>query len=77
MSVDKPIIISNHAYMRMEDRDISRAQVEKTIRIPDSTESAKRGRIRAKRKFGDEILHVFYKETPGAIIAVSEFWRKK
>lgn len=77
MSTEKIIFVSSHAHIRMLERQITRADAESTIRTPDLIEPAKRGRIRAKKRFGDNILHVFYKETPTAIIFVTGYWRKK
>ena len=62
---------------RMLERHITRAQADSAIRMPDSTEHAKRGRIRVNKKFGDDVLHIFYRETPTAIIFVTGYWKKK
>lgn len=73
----KPIIPSGHAFERMQERHFTRAQVEATIRTPDLTEPGKRGRIRAKKRFDDKVLHVFYKELESVMIFVTAYWRKR
>ena len=73
----KPIIVSPHAFERIQQRKITRADVEATVRTPDLKEAARRGRLRVSKKLGDQALHVFYRETPKAIIFVTAYWRKQ
>lgn len=72
----KPIIVSPHAFERVQERKITRAEVEATIRTPDLKEPGKRGKLRARKKFGSRLLDTLYKETDKSIILVTAYWRK-
>ena len=72
----KPIIVSPHAFERIHERKITRAEIEAAIRTPDLKESAKRGRLRVSKRFEHRMLDVFYKETNTSIIFVTAYWRK-
>jgi len=72
----KPIIVSPHAFERIHERKIARAEIEAAIRTPDLKEPAKRGRLRVSKKFAHRTLEVFYKETSTSIIFVTAYWRK-
>ena len=72
----KPIIVSPHAFERIHERKIVRAEIEVAIRTPDLKEPAKRGRLRVSKRFEHRMLDVFYKETNASIIFVTAYWRK-
>ena len=72
----KPIIVSPHAFERIHERKITRAEIEAAIRTPDLKEPAKRGKLRASKRFELRTLDVFYKETNASIIFVTAYWRK-
>ena len=73
----KPLLISPHAFQRFLRRQISRAEVERTVRTPDLIQPARRGRLRAIKELGERKLHVFYKETPGSVVIVTAYWRDR
>ena len=72
----KPIIVSPHAFERIHERKITRAEIEGAIRTPDLKEPTKRGKLKVSKKFEHRKLDVFYKETSTAIIFVTAYWRK-
>ena len=72
----KPIVVSPHAFERIHERKITRAEIEAAIRTPDLKEPAKRGRLRVCKRFELRTLGVFYKETSASIIFVTAYWRK-
>jgi hypothetical protein len=43
--------------------------------MPDLKAPAKRGRLKTSKQFGHQMLDVFYKETPKAIVFVTAYWR--
>ncbi len=73
----KRIVVSGHAFARMKERRIDTHQVEAAIKTPDLTHPARRGRLRAQKRFGHRVLHVFYKELPKVIVFVTAYWIKK
>ncbi len=72
----KPIIVSPHAFVRIHERHIVRAEVEAAVREPDLKRPAKRGKLEVLKRFGDRRLHVFYRETPKALIFITAYWSK-
>ncbi len=72
----KPIIVSPHAFERIQERKMTRAEIETAIRTPDLKEPAKRGRLRVSKRFEHRTLDVFYRETNAAIIFVTAYWRR-
>ena len=72
----KPIIVSPHAFERIHERKITRVEIETAIRTPDLKEPAKRGKLRASKRFERRTLDVFYKETNASTIFVTAYWRK-
>ncbi len=72
----KPIIVSPHAFERIQERKITRIEIETAVRMHDLKEPAKRGRLRVSKRFEHHTLDVFYKETNTALIFVTAYWRK-
>ena len=72
----KPIIVSPHAFERIQERGIVRHQVEAAIHTPDLKEAAKRGRLKVVKRFDNKVLHVFYRETQKSFVFVTAYWSK-
>ena len=71
----KAVVFSPHSYIRLKERRISQEEIVRVIRVPDKRIPARRGRMRAIKRCGQHELHVFYRETPRALIVVTVYWR--
>ena len=71
----KAVVFSPHSYIRLKERYISKEEIVRVIRAPDKRIPARRGRMRAIKRFGKNELHVFYRETPRALMVVTVYWR--
>ena len=71
----KPIIVSSHAFDRLQERGIVREQIELAILTPELKAIARHGKLKVVRRFGRRVLHVFYRETRHSIYLVTAYWR--
>ena len=71
----KRIIITDHAAERMQEREFTRSEVEGVIETPDWKMPARRGKIKAKKRFGDRVLSIVYRETRTVVIVITGYWR--
>ena len=70
----KPIIVSPHAFERLESRKINRPEVESTVNSPDWKGAVKHGKLKFIKQFGDRWLHVIVKEKSRYHILVTAYW---
>ncbi len=76
MAGHKPIIVSEHAFDRIQERRITREDVEAVIWHPDLEEPARHGKMKVIKKLRGRRLTVFYKETKSSYIFVTAYWSK-
>ncbi len=69
----KRIVYTNHAKQRMEERDISKEQVEQTIYSYDYSISSFKDRNTATKKISNRTIEVVYKEEKDTIIIITVY----
>ena len=74
--VDLPILYDPHAIRRMSQRGVSRAQIERVIRTPDTVRRARRrGAIRLEKAISARRrLAVIAEASKTSVLIVSVWW---
>lgn len=70
------IIIPTYCKIRAAMRGVTQEQLEETLRNPDIIESAKEGRMIAKKKFMNDVVCIVFKERENKRIAITVYWRQ-
>ncbi|MBI1974062.1 DUF4258 domain-containing protein [Candidatus Micrarchaeota archaeon] len=69
----KKVVYSNHAITRMYQRDITEADIERTIDQPDYSIKSTDGRKIASKVIGSKTVRAIYKEESETIIVVTVY----
>lgn len=67
-------IYTEHAKVRIEQRKLSKEQIEKAVSSPDKILPSFKGRILVQKSFNDEILEVVYKKEQNNFIILTAYW---
>ncbi len=70
------VIFTNHAILKLNQRNISKKLVEATIKLPDYELSSYSNRKVSYKKFGKLYLKVVYRKGGGNIIIITQYWDK-
>jgi len=71
------IIFTNHALLKLKQREILKSAVVRTLKSPDYTIPSYSGRIIAYKKFDKLYLKVVYKIEGLNIVVITQHWEKK
>ena len=71
------IIFSQHALLKLEQRNISKLFVTRTLESPDYKFDSYKKRGIAYKKFGELYLKVIYKREGINIIVITQHWEEK
>ncbi len=71
------VVFSNHASLKIEQRNISRQLVLKTVNSPDFSQPSRNFREEFYKKFGGKYLKVVIKRDKKSIIVVTAHWIAK
>ena len=63
--------------LRILQRDLSKEQIEQTVRHPDERMPSFRGRSLAQKRFGSRILEVVHRRPNGDTIIITAYWLKE
>jgi hypothetical protein len=74
---EKKIVYTGHALDRMKERNITRPQVEETVRHADRRIFRKDERIQALKEFPQGVLKVIYVEEQTRYLIITTYWDKK
>lgn len=74
---DKKVVFSGHALARMKERNITRPQVEETVRHADRRIFRQDERIQALKEFPQGVLKVIYVEEQTRYLIITTYWDKK
>ena len=72
----QPFIYTKHVNIRIEQRNISKTEIEQTILEPDKTMPAFKGRSIAQKDFRGQTLEVVFKRTDKGILIITAYWLK-
>lgn len=70
------IIFTQHALLKLKQRDISREMVAKTLNSFDHQFSTYGNREIRYKKFGGLYLKVVYKKEKGDIVVITQYWEE-
>ena len=70
------IIFTKHAVLKLQQRDIKKEFVIKTIQKPDSI-SLENLKCYAYKRFNKKYLKVIFKKTNETILVITQHWVKK
>ena len=70
------IIFSQHALLKLEQRNISKLLVARTLASPDCEFDSCKNRNAIYKKFGKLYLKVIYKKEKGDIIIITQHWEE-
>jgi len=70
------IIFTQHALLKLKQRDIPKGLVLKTLEFPDYQFSTHGNREIKYKKFGRLYLKVIYKKEQGDIIVITQYWEE-
>ena len=68
-------IYSKHVLLRIEQRNLSRSQIQSTIVAPNQTLPSFKGRMVVCKRFGSKTLEAVYKKLNGTIIIITAYWQ--
>ena len=71
------IVFSQHALLKLKQREIPKTAVKETLGSPDYKFSSHYGRIIVYKKFDKLYLKVIYKTEEKNIIVITQYWEKK
>ena len=71
------MIFTQHALLKLEQRNISKLFVLKTLESPDYEFDSFQERKIVYRKFGKLYLKVMYKKEAMNIIIITQYWEEK
>ena len=67
-------IYTKHARIRIEQRKLSKKQIENTVINPDKTLPGFKGRTLVQKSFGSNIIEVVYKREQNNFIILTAYW---
>jgi len=67
-------VYTSHAEQRIEQRNLSVAQIEETVLQPDKVFAGFKQRMLARRDFSGNILEVIYRRQEDNIIIITAYW---
>ncbi|MFH1778347.1 MAG: DUF4258 domain-containing protein [Candidatus Omnitrophota bacterium] len=70
-------IYTNHANLRINQRELRKDQVEKAVSRPDKTLSSFKGRMIVQKNFENQTIEVVYKTAAEEIIIITAYWLKE
>ncbi|MBI4309076.1 MAG: DUF4258 domain-containing protein, partial [Candidatus Omnitrophica bacterium] len=70
-------IYTKHINIRIEQRDLSRSQIQNAIIAPENKIPSFKGRMVVQKCFNNKILEVVYKKTNGTTIIITAYWLDK
>jgi hypothetical protein len=70
------IIFSQHALLKLEQRNIPKLFVTRTLKSPDHKSDSYKERGIAYKKFGELYLKVIYKRARINIIVITQYWEE-
>lgn len=77
----KSVRLTAHAQYQMKERNVSKDEIENTLRSPIKTTTQSDGRIQAVSKFEQQgktyLRVVIYEETPDEIVVITTFITSK
>ncbi len=77
MRRNKPVRFMLHARQRMDQRIVSRQEIEAALRNPDLITPARSlGRLRVLKVFGGRKLNVIYYELPKEYMVLTVWWTR-
>lgn len=71
------IYFTNHALLKLKQREISQSVVKETINSPNYELSSHSGRIIAYKKFDKRHLKVIYKIENSNVVVITQHWERK
>ncbi len=71
------IIFTRHALLKLQQREISREAVRKTLKYPDYKIPSYGDRVIAYKKFDKLYLKVIYRIEEGSMVVITQHWQKK
>ena len=66
-------IYTKHANLRIEQRNLSKAQIEQTVKNPDKILPSFRGRSLVQKDFSGKKLEVVYKKQNDTVIIITAY----
>lgn len=67
-------IYTKHAKIRIEQRKLSKDEIEKTVALSDKILPSFKGRMLAQKLFNDKVLEVVYKKEQNILIILTAYW---
>ena len=71
------IVYTNHAQIRIEQRELSKKQIEASIASPDQTLPSFKGRQLIRKQFDNKTLEVVYRKFSDKIVVITAYWLKE
>jgi translation initiation factor IF-3 len=70
-------IYTKHAKLRINQRELSKKQIEGTVINSNKILYSFKGRLIAQRNFGTKTLEVIYKKLNGVIVIITAYYLKE
>ena len=74
LEVEQHFIYTKHAQTRMEQRNLTKSQIEETVLEPDRLLLGLERRKLAQKEFSGYTLEVVYKQEEGRIVVLTAYW---
>lgn len=68
------INFTNHAKMRIDERDVSILHIEQTLKAPEATNRGFEGTILSRKTFAGKILEVVYTENKKGKLVITAYY---